>query len=158
MSNNLSHLNQAGEVHMVDVGNRPATRREAHAQGSIAMQAETLERIQRGDTPKGEVLATARIAAIQAAKRTWELIPLCHPLPLSGMDVSIEADEDLPGLIVSCRCRTTGSTGVEMEAMTAVSVGLLTIYDMLKAVDPGMTIGAIQLMHKDGGRNGVWTR
>ena len=158
MSNNLSHLNQAGEVHMVDVGDRPATRREAHAQGSIAMQAETLDRIQRGDTPKGEVLATARIAAIQAAKRTWELIPLCHPLPLSGMDVSIEADEGLPGLIVSCRCRTTGSTGVEMEAMTAVSVGLLTIYDMLKAVDPGMTIGAIQLMHKDGGRNGVWTR
>ena len=158
MSNNLSHLNQAGEVHMVDVGDRPATRREAHAQGSIAMQAETLDRIQRGDAPKGEVLATARIAAIQAAKRTWELIPLCHPLPLSGMDVSIEADEGLPGLIVSCRCRTTGSTGVEMEAMTAVSVGLLTIYDMLKAVDPGMTIGAIQLMHKDGGRNGVWTR
>lgn len=158
MSNNLSHLNQAGEVHMVDVGDRPATRREAHAQGSIAMQAETLDRIQRGETPKGEVLATARIAAIQAAKRTWELIPLCHPLPLSGMDVSIEADEGLPGLIVSCRCRTTGSTGVEMEAMTAVSVGLLTIYDMLKAVDPGMTIGAIQLMHKDGGRNGVWTR
>ena len=158
MSNNLSHLNQAGEVHMVDVGNRPATRREAHAQGSIAMQAETLDRIQRGDAPKGEVLATARIAAIQAAKRTWELIPLCHPLPISGMDVSIEADEGLPGLIVSCRCRTTGSTGVEMEAMTAVSVGLLTIYDMLKAVDPGMTIGAIQLMHKDGGRNGVWTR
>ena len=158
MSNNLSHLNQAGEVHMVDVGDRPATRREAHAQGSIAMQAETLERIQRGKAPKGEVLATARIAAIQAAKRTWELIPLCHPLPLSGMDVSIEADEGLPGLIVSCRCRTTGSTGVEMEAMTAGSVGLLTIYDMLKAVDPGMTIGAIQLMHKDGGRNGVWTR
>ena len=158
MSNNLSHLNQAGEVHMVDVGDRPATRREAHAQGWIAMQAETLERIQRGKAPKGEVLATARIAAIQAAKRTWELIPLCHPLPLSGMDVSIEADEGLPGLIVSCRCRTTGSTGVEMEAMTAVSVGLLTIYDMLKAVDPGMTIGAIQLMHKDGGRNGVWTR
>ena len=158
MSNNLSHLNQAGEVHMVDVGDRPATRREAHAQGSIVMQAETLEQIQRGKAPKGEVLATARIAAIQAAKRTWELIPLCHPLPLSGMDVSIEADEGLPGLIVSCRCRTTGSTGVEMEAMTAVSVGLLTIYDMLKAVDPGMTIGAIQLMHKDGGRNGVWTR
>ena len=158
MSNNLSHLNQAGEVHMVDVGDRPASRREAHAQGSIAMQAEILEQIQRGETPKGEVLATARIAAIQAAKRTWELIPLCHPLPLSGMDVSIEADEGLPGLIVSCRCRTTGSTGVEMEAMTAVSVGLLTIYDMLKAVDPGMTIGAIQLMHKDGGRNGVWTR
>jgi cyclic pyranopterin phosphate synthase len=83
---------------------------------------------------------------------------LCHPLPLSGMDVSIATDSDLPGLVLSCRCRTTGQTGVEMEAMTAVSIGLLTLYDMLKAVDPGMTIGAIQLMHKDGGRNGVWTR
>ena len=158
MSSNLSHLNQAGEVHMVDVGDRPATRREAHAQGSIAMQTETLELIRRGETPKGDLLATARIAAIQAAKRTWELIPLCHPLPLSGMDVTIELDTSLPGLILSCRCRTTGQTGVEMEAMTAVSVGLLTLYDMLKAVDPGMTITTVQLMQKDGGRNGVWTR
>ena len=158
MSNNLSHLNQAGEVHMVEVGDRPSTRREAHAQGNISMQADTLELIRRGETPKGDLLATARIAAIQAAKRTWELIPLCHPLPLSGMDVSIEIDASLPGLVLSCRCRTTGRTGVEMEAMTAVSVGLLTLYDMLKAVDPGMTIGAIQLMHKEGGRNGVWSR
>ena len=158
MSSNLSHLNQAGEVHMVDVGDRPATRREAHAQGAITMQAETLELIRRGETPKGDLLATARIAAIQAAKRTWELIPLCHPLPLSGMDVTIELDASLPGLVLSCRCRTTGQTGVEMEAMTAVSVGLLTLYDMLKAVDPGMTITTVQLMQKDGGRNGVWTR
>lgn len=158
MNNNLSHLNQAGEVHMVDVCDRQPTRREAHAQGTITMQADTLDLIRRGETPKGDLLATARIAAIQAAKRTWELIPLCHPLPLSGMDVSIATDADLPGLVLSCRCRTTGQTGVEMEAMTAVSIGLLTLYDMLKAVDPGMTIGAIQLMHKDGGRNGVWTR
>ena len=158
MSSNLSHLNQAGEVHMVDVGDRPATRREAHAQGAIAMQSETLELIRRGETPKGDLLATARIAAIQAAKRTWELIPLCHPLPLSGMDVTIELDASLPGLILSCRCRPTGQTGVEMEAMTAVSVGLLTLYDMLKAVDPGMTITTVQLMQKDGGRNGVWKR
>ena len=158
MNNNLSHLNQAGEVHMVDVGDRQPTRREAHAQGTITMQADTFDLIRRGETPKGDLLATARIAAIQAAKRTWELIPLCHPLPLSGMDVSIATDADLPGLVLSCRCRTTGQTGVEMEAMTAVSIGLLTLYDMLKAVDPGMTIGAIQLMHKDGGRNGVWTR
>ncbi len=143
---------------MVDVGDRQPTRREAHAQGTITMQADTLDLIRRGETPKGDLLATARIAAIQAAKRTWELIPLCHPLPLSGMDVSIATDADLPGLVLSCRCRTTGQTGVEMEAMTAVSIGLLTLYDMLKAVDPGMTIGAIQLMHKDGGRNGVWTR
>ena len=158
MSNNLSHLNQAGEVHMVDVGDRPATRREAHAQGSIAMQAETLDRIQRGDTPKGEVLATARIAAIQAAKRTWELIPLCHPLPLSGMDVSIEADEGLPGLIVSCRCRTTGSTGVEMEALTACSVAALTIYDMCKSMDKSMVIGDIALWEKTGGKSGTYRR
>lgn len=143
---------------MVDVCDRQPTRREAHAQGTITMQADTLDLIRRGETPKGDLLATARIAAIQAAKRTWELIPLCHPLPLSGMDVSIATDADLPGLVLSCRCRTTGQTGVEMEAMTAVSIGLLTLYDMLKAVDPGMTIGAIQLMHKDGGRNGVWTR
>ena len=158
MADDLSHLNEQGEVRMVEVGDRAATRREAHACGAIRMMASTLEMVRRGETPKGDLLAVARVAAIQAAKRTWELIPLCHPLPLSGMDVSIEADEGLPGIIVSCRCRTTGSTGVEMEAMTAVSVGLLTIYDMLKAVDPGMTIGAIQLMHKDGGRNGVWTR
>ena len=143
---------------MVDVGDRPATRREAHAQGAITMQAETLELIRRGETPKGDLLATARIAAIQAAKRTWELIPLCHPLPLSGMDATIELDASLPGLVLGCRCRTTGQTGVEMEAMTAVSVGLLTLYDMLKAVDPGMTITTIQLMQKEGGRNGVWTR
>lgn len=143
---------------MVDVGDRPATQREAHASGAIRMDADTLAMIQRGESPKGDLLAVARVAAIQAAKRTWELIPLCHPIPLSGMDVAIEADQALPGLTLSCRCRTTGSTGVEMEAMTAVSVGLLTLYDMLKAVDPAMTIEAVQLRYKDGGRNGVWKR
>ena len=158
MTQNLSHLNQQGEVHMVDVGNRPATQREAHARGAIRMEASTLSLIQRGETPKGDLLAVARVAAIQAAKRTWELIPLCHPLPLSGMDVTIDADASLPGLVLHCRCRTTGQTGVEMEAMTAVSVGLLTLYDMLKAVDPAMTIEAIQLEFKEGGRNGVWKR
>ena len=158
MGKSLSHLNQQGEVHMVDVGDRPATQREAVAQGSIRMEASTLQLIERGETPKGDLLAVARVAAIQAAKRTWELIPLCHPLPLSGMDVAIERDPALPGLILICGCRTTNQTGVEMEAMTAVSVGLLTLYDMLKAVDPGMSIGPIQLLHKDGGRNGVWTR
>lgn len=158
MSDELSHLNHRGEVHMVDVGDRPATQREAHASGAIRMDADTLAMIQRGESPKGDLLAVARVAAIQAAKRTWELIPLCHPIPLSGMDVAIEADQALPGLTLSCRCRTTGSTGVEMEAMTAVSVGLLTLYDMLKAVDPAMTIEAVQLRYKDGGRNGVWKR
>ena len=158
MPDELSHLNRQGEVHMVEVGDRPATRREAHASGAIRMEATTLAMVQRGETPKGDLLAVARVAAIQAAKRTWELIPLCHPIPLSGMDVAIEADPALPGLTLSCCCRTIGSTGVEMEAMTAVSVGLLTLYDMLKAVDPAMTIEAVQLQFKEGGRNGVWKR
>ena len=158
MADDLSHLNEQGEVHMVEVGDRAATRREAHACGAIRMMASTLEMVRRGETPKGDLLAVARVAAIQAAKRTWELIPLCHPLPLSGMEVTIEADEALPGLTLSCRCRTIGQTGVEMEAMTAVSVGLLTLYDMLKSVDPGMTIEAVRLQHKEGGRNGAWSR
>ena len=158
MGDSLSHLNQQGEVHMVEVGDRPATKREAVAQGSIRMEASTLALIERGETPKGDLLAVARVAAIQAEKRTWELIPLCHPLPLSGMEVTITPDSQLPGLTLCCSCRTTNQTGVEMEAMTAVSVGLLTLYDMLKAVDPGMTITDIQLMSKEGGRNGVWNR
>ena len=158
MADDLSHLNERGEVHMVEVGDRAASRREAHASGAIRMMDSTLAMIRRGETPKGDLLAVARVAAIQAAKRTWELIPLCHPLPLSGMDVTIDVDDALPGLVIHCRCRTTGQTGVEMEAMTAVSVGLLTLYDMLKAVDPGMTIEAVRLQHKDGGRNGAWSR
>lgn len=158
MGDSLSHLNQQGEVHMVEVGDRPATKREAVAQGSIRMEASTLDLIERGEAPKGDLLAVARVASIQAAKRTWELIPLCHPLPLSGMEVTIETDRQLPGLTLCCSCRTTNHTGVEMESMTAVSVGLLTLYDMLKAVDPGMTITDIQLMRKEGGRNGVWKR
>lgn len=158
MGETLSHLNQDGEVHMVEVGDRPATKREAIAQGCIRMDAATLGLIERGETPKGDVLAVARVAAIQAAKRTWELIPLCHPLPLSGMEVAIKPDGQLPGLTITCCCRTTNQTGVEMEAMTAVSVGLLTLYDMLKAVDPGMTLSEIRLVRKAGGRNGVWTR
>ena len=158
MSKGTTHLNTSGEVHMVDVGDRPPTRREAMAQGCLQMQQNTLELILAGKTPKGDVLAVARVAAIQAAKRTWELIPLCHQIPLSGMEVTIEPDSSLPGLILSCNCSTTGSTGVEMEAMTAVSIGLLTLYDMLKAIDPGMTLGPIALTHKQGGRNGAWSR
>ena len=158
MTAELSHLNNQGEVHMVDVGERRSTKREALARGALQMERSTLDLIQRGESPKGDVLAVARIAAIQAAKRTWELIPLCHPLPISGMEVNIEPDLELPGLVVQCSCRTTGQTGVEMEAMTAVSVGLLTLYDMLKSVDPGMILTAVQLEHKDGGRNGTWSR
>ena len=158
MQSPLSHLNSQGKVHMVEVGDRPTTRREAHASGSLRMEHSTLEMIRSGTTPKGDLLAVARVAAIQGAKRTSELIPLCHPLPISGMEVTIEPDNTLPGLTLQCRCRTTGQTGIEMEAMTAVSIGLLTLYDMLKAVDPGMTIETIQLQHKDGGRNGAWSR
>ena len=158
MSEELSHLNPSGEVHMVDVGDRPVTHREAAAEGEIRMAASTLELIRRGETPKGDLLAVARIAAIQGAKRTSELIPLCHPLPLSGMEVTIIPSDSLPGLVVRCSCRTSGRTGVEMEAMTSVSVGLLTLYDMLKAVDPAMTLGEIRLLRKEGGRHGSWIR
>ena len=158
MGNELSHLNATGHVHMVDVGDRPDTHREASAEGTIRMEPATFDLIRRGETPKGDVMAVARVAAIQAAKRTWELIPLCHPLPLSGMEVTIDPDETLPGLRLRCHCKTTGQTGVEMEAMTAVSIGLLTLYDMLKAVDPGMVLGDIQLLEKEGGRHGFWSR
>jgi len=158
MGEDLSHLTSTGEVHMVDVGDRAITQRQSIAEGTLLMQVKTLERVVRGDAPKGDVLAVARIAAIQAAKRTWELVPLCHPLPLSGMEVTIEPDQKLPGLRLRARCRTTGQTGVEMEAMTAVSVGLLTLYDMLKAIDPGMTITGVRLLSKSGGRHGDWQR
>ena len=158
MEEGLTHLNTAGEVHMVDVGDRLPTKREATARGCLQMQPTTLELIRSGNTPKGDLLAVARVAAIQAAKRTWELIPLCHQLPLSGVEVTIEPDPSLPGLILCCRCRTTHNTGVEMESMTAVSIGLLTLYDMLKSIDPGMTLSQIVLTHKDGGRNGAWSR
>ena len=158
MEQGLTHLNTSGEVHMVDVGDRRPTKRQATAKGCLQMQPTTLELIRSGNTPKGDLLAVARVAAIQAAKRTWELIPLCHQLPLSGVEVTIEPDPSLPGLILCCRCRTTHNTGVEMESMTAVSIGLLTLYDMLKSIDPGMTLSQIVLTHKDGGRNGAWSR
>ena len=158
MGDDISHLNPSGEVHMVDVGDRPVTHREAVAEGAIRMAASTLDLIRRAETPKGDVLAVARVAAIQGAKRTSDLIPLCHPLPLSGMEVTITPSDSLPGLVISCRCRTSGKTGVEMEAMTSVSIGLLTLYDMLKSVDPAMTIGEIRLLRKEGGRHGTWIR
>tara|TARA_B100000959_G_scaffold91572_1_gene97338 strand:+ start:186 stop:677 length:492 start_codon:yes stop_codon:yes gene_type:complete len=158
MGDSLSHLNKANEVHIVDVIDRPQTRREAIAEGIILMQAATLAAVLEGRTPKGDVLAVARVAAIQAAKRTSELIPLCHPLPLNGMEVKIEPLTQPPGLRIETHCRTINRTGVEMEALTGVSVGLLTLFDMLKALDPAMTINSIQLIHKDGGRNGAWNR
>ena len=154
----LTHLNAQGQVHMVEVGERPATRREARAEGVIAMRPEVLALVLEGRAPKGDVLAVARVAAIQAAKRTWELIPLCHPIALSGVDVAIEACADGSGLRLEASARTTGSTGVEMEALTAVQVGLLTLYDMLKSADPAMTITSVRLLSKSGGRHGDWQR
>ena len=158
MHEGITHLNSSGEVHMVDVGDRPPTRREAISRGLLKMQPTTFDQIRAGTTPKGDLLAVARIAAIQAAKRTWELIPLCHPIPLNGIEVTIEPDATLPGLILYCDCSTTSNTGVEMEAMTAASIGVLTLYDMLKSIDPGMTVGPIELLQKEGGRNGAWIR
>jgi cyclic pyranopterin phosphate synthase len=154
----LSHLNAAGAVHMVEVGERPPTRREACAEGFIALQPGTLALVMAGRAPKGDVLAVARVAAIQAAKRTWELIPLCHPIALSGVEVEVEPSPDGAGLRLEATARTTGSTGVEMEALTAVQVGLLTLYDMLKSADPAMTIGPVRLLRKSGGGHGDWQR
>ena len=154
----LSHLNAAGEVHMVEVGERPASRREATAEGFIQMAPAVLTLVLEGRAPKGDVLAVARVAAIQAAKRTWELIPLCHPIALSGVSVQLEPATDGSGLRLLATARTTGPTGVEMEALTAVQVGLLTLYDMLKAVDPAMIIGPVRLLRKSGGRSRDWQR
>jgi cyclic pyranopterin phosphate synthase len=156
----LSHLNSHGEVHMVDVGAKAATAREAVAEGFLALRPEALALVREGRAGKGDVLAVARVAAIQAAKRTWELIPLCHPIGLTGLEVTIEpaAEPEAagPGLRVQVAARTTGPTGVEMEALTAVQVGLLTLYDMLKSADPAMTIGPVRLLEKTGGRHGPW--
>jgi cyclic pyranopterin phosphate synthase len=143
---------------MVEVGDRPATDRRAVAEGFLAMAPAVLELVLTGRAPKGDVLAVARVAAIQAAKRTWELIPLCHPIALTGIDVRIEPAADGSGLRIEAAARTTASTGVEMEALTAVQVGLLTLYDMVKSADPAMTIGPVRLLRKQGGRHGVWER
>ncbi|MFM7556482.1 MAG: cyclic pyranopterin monophosphate synthase MoaC [Verrucomicrobiota bacterium] len=152
MDPSLSHLNSRGEVHMVDVGAKAATAREALAEGFLALRPEALALVREGRAGKGDVLAVARVAAIQAAKRTAELIPLCHPLPLSALEVAI-TEAPLPtgsglGLRCAATARSTGPTGVEMEALTAVSVAALTIYDMCKAVDQAMEIGAIRLLKK----------
>jgi cyclic pyranopterin phosphate synthase len=152
----LTHLNAAGQVHMVEVGDRPATDRRAVAEGFIAMAPTVLALVLEGCAPKGDVLAVARVAAIQAAKRTWELIPLCHPIALSGLEVRIEPAADGSGLRLEVAARTTAPTGVEMEALTAVQVGLLTLYDMVKSADPAMTIGPVRLLEKTGGRHGPW--
>jgi len=150
----LTHINASGEAHMVDVSDKAATRREAVAEGFVAMSVATLELATTGKAKKGDVLATARIAGIMAAKRTSELIPLCHPLALSSVTVDLTPDADPTGIRVTSRVTTTGPTGVEMEALTAVSVACLTIYDMLKAVERGMRIEGIRLLEKSGGKSG----
>jgi cyclic pyranopterin phosphate synthase len=153
-SSKLSHVNEAGEAHMVDVSDKPVTARTAIAEGFVTMKPETLALLNRGDAPKGDVLATARIAGIMAAKRTHELIPLCHPLALAKVTVDLETNSGPPGVRVVAEVKTTGRTGVEMEALTAVSVTCLTLYDMLKAVDRAMTFERIRLIEKSGGRSG----
>ncbi|MER8782222.1 cyclic pyranopterin monophosphate synthase MoaC [Mesorhizobium sp. M1006] len=150
----LTHLGAQGEANMVDVGDKAVTVRTAVAEGFVAMRPETLDMILAGDAKKGDVLGTARIAGIMAAKKTHELIPLCHPLLLTRISVDIEADAALPGLKVTALTRVTGKTGVEMEALSAVSVACLTIYDMAKAVDRAMVISGIRLVEKTGGKSG----
>ena len=152
----LTHIDASGTATMVDVGDKPETLREARAEAWVRMAAETLHLIESGGHKKGDVIAVARVAGIQAAKRCAELIPLCHPLLLSGIDVDITLDTDSNRVHITTACRLKGQTGVEMEALTAASVAALTIYDMCKAVDRGMVIEGVRLLHKSGGRSGEW--
>jgi cyclic pyranopterin monophosphate synthase len=152
----LSHLGSRGEARMVDVSEKAPTERIAVAEGHVVMLPETLDTVLTGDAKKGDVLGAARIAGILAAKRTHELIPLCHPLPLTKVEVEIKPDRDLPGLTVRATAKVTGRTGVEMEALTAVAVACLTVYDMAKALERGMRIEAIRLVEKRGGKSGLY--
>ncbi|PSK87844.1 cyclic pyranopterin monophosphate synthase subunit MoaC [Limimaricola soesokkakensis] len=152
----LTHFDAAGRAQMVDVTDKQVTDRLAVAEGHVRMTLETLALVREGRADKGDVLGTARLAGIMAAKKTADLIPLCHPLPLSKVTIDLEPDEDLPGVRITATVRTTGRTGVEMEALTAVSVASLTIYDMLKAAEKGMEIGGIRLALKEGGKSGRW--
>jgi len=154
----LTHVDEHGAVSMVDVGNKAVTRREAIAEARVQVQPATLALIASNGMKKGDVLAAARIAGIQAAKRCAELIPLCHPLMLSKVDVDIRLDESSSNVVIRTRCALDGKTGVEMEALTAASVAALTIYDMCKAVDRGMVIHGVQLLEKTGGASGDWRR
>ena len=154
----LTHLDKSGHARMVDVGDKPVTQREAVAEGRVRMAAETLQKALSGDAKKGSVTAAAEFAGVMAAKKTAELIPLCHQVPLSSIKVEIAADESQSALLVTARARTQSQTGVEMEALTAVSVACLTIYDMLKASDRGMVIDGITLLEKRGGASGEYKR
>jgi cyclic pyranopterin phosphate synthase len=155
---NLTHFTASGEAHMVDVGDKAATKRVAVAEGRIRMLAETLELIVRGGHKKGDVLGIARIAGIMGAKRTADLVPLCHPLALTRVKVDLAPSPDESAVVCRARAETVGQTGVEMEALCAVQVTLLTIYDMCKAVDRGMSIESVRLLEKSGGRSGHWVR
>jgi cyclic pyranopterin phosphate synthase len=153
----LTHFDARGQAHMVDVGQKAESQRSATAAGRVIMRPETLRRIVEGSAAKGDVLGVARIAAIQGAKRTSDLIPLCHPLPLTRVSVEFAIDEAASAVDCTATAETVGRTGVEMEALTAVSVGLLTIYDMCKAIDRGMRFEAVRLLEKKGGKSGHWT-
>lgn len=157
-NNGLTHFNQEGQAHMVDVGNKADTHRTATASGIISMLPATLAVIMQGNAKKGDVLGIARIAAIQASKKTADLIPLCHPIALTKVTVEFNINTTLSQVACTVTAETTGKTGVEMEALTAVNVGLLTIYDMCKAIDRGMTMHDIQLLEKHGGKSGDWVK
>lgn len=158
MNDKLNHFNDRGEAHMVNVGDKALTHRQAVAEGSIYMQPETLQRILEGGNKKGDVLAVARVAGIMASKKTAELIPLCHPLALSHVEIELSPDKKNASVRCCVTVETTGNTGVEMEALTAVQITLLTIYDMCKAMDRAMRMSDIQLLSKSGGKSGDWQR
>lgn len=153
----FSHLDEEGRARMVDVGGKESTRREAVAEARVRFPAAAFDRVQRGDLPKGGLTEVARVAGLQAAKRTADLIPMCHPLALEQVEVTIEAAPDAPELVVRCACRLHGRTGVEMEAMTGAAVAALTLYDMTKALDKGIRIEGVRLIRKSGGKSGPWT-
>lgn len=154
----LSHFDAEGHAHMVDVGDKPASARSAVAVGHVTMLPQTLAHITQGVAKKGDVLGVARLAGIMAAKKCADLIPLCHPLPITHVALDLKVDPALPGVRITAEVRTTGQTGVEMEALTAVSVAGLTVYDMLKAVERTMTLGGIEVIRKEGGKSGLFTR
>jgi cyclic pyranopterin phosphate synthase len=154
----LTHVDEAGQARMVDVGGKPVTERRAVARAVVRMSPATAAAVAAGDAPKGDVLGVARIAGIQAAKRTSELIPLCHPLPLSFVGVDAAVDTDAGEVVLDAEARTTGQTGVEMEALTAASVAALTVYDMVKGLERGAEITSVALLEKSGGKSGEWRR
>jgi len=156
--NDLTHFNAAGEAHMVDVGAKDITHRVAVAEGRIRMHADTLALIASGSHKKGDVLGIARVAGIMASKRTADLVPLCHPMPLTRVNIDLALEQDDPAVRCEVTAETVARTGVEIEALNAVQVCLLTVYDMCKAVDRGMTIGDVGLLHKSGGKSGTWER